>query len=56
LTADERSALIHGWFKDMHCTLWGRSFDLIQNPEPAVKWFETEVQSFLDYVDAQATV
>jgi hypothetical protein len=53
MTPTQTETLLQEWFRSKHCTLWGRSFDLINNPDQAVDWFVEEVQAFLDYVDAQ---
>lgn len=44
-------AVIQDWLASKHCTMWGRAFDLSQNPTLAALWFMDEMESFLSFAD-----
>ena len=48
--------LVELWLQAKGCTLWGRAFNVNEDPSAAAAWFLREMHSFIDFDDAFNTV
>lgn len=52
MVAAERDMIL-AWLESGHATLWGRAFDINQDPTPAAAWFYEQMMSFHDFAEKE---
>lgn len=44
------------WLATQQSTLWGRGFDIVQDPRPAADWFANQIEQFFEYAEDTLSV